>query len=99
MISLHEISVSSWIGMGVQICFGSILAYTALYWLLKVRPPLEVSTMNFVQPVVAVSAGVLIGKEQINTAVYASLGLTLLAVYLVRMKGKRGLQKDPKPAR
>lgn len=45
------------------IVFGSLLAYSAYVWLLKVRPATEVATHAYVNPVVAVIIGGLGGEE------------------------------------
>ena len=41
------------------ISFGSLLAYSAYVWLLKVRPAAEVGTYAYVNPFIAILFGVL----------------------------------------
>jgi drug/metabolite transporter (DMT)-like permease len=48
------------------IVFGSLIAFTAYVWLLQVSSPSRVSTYAFVNPVIAVAAGWLLGGEVVT---------------------------------
>ena len=67
--------------------FGSLLAYSAYVWLLKVRPATEVATHAYVNPVVAVIIGG-IGGEEITMIQLAGLAVILASVMLVNRKDK-----------
>ncbi len=68
--------------------FGSLMAYTAYVWLLKVRPATEVATHAYVNPVVAVALGAGIGGEYVTAVQLAGLAVILLSVMSVNGKKK-----------
>ena len=68
--------------------FGSLLAYSAYVWLLKVRPATEVATHAYVNPIVAIIIGGL-GGEEITMIQLAGLAVILVSVMLVNRKGKK----------
>lgn len=72
----------------VLIIFGSLMAYTACVWLLKVRPATEVATHAYVNPVVAVALGAGIGGEHVTAVQLAGLAVILLSVMSVNGKKK-----------
>ena len=81
--------VSAWLSLGYLIVFGSIFAYSAYVWLLKVRPATEVATHAYVNPFIAVFFGKTFGKEHITFIQILGLIVILLSVMLVNRKGKR----------
>jgi drug/metabolite transporter (DMT)-like permease len=84
----HSIPLAAWFSLTYLILFGSILAYTAYVWLLKVRPAIEVGTHAYVNPFVAVFIGVIFGHEQVTWIQFAGLLVILLSVLLVNIKRK-----------
>ena len=64
---------------------GSILAYSAYVWLLKVRPAIQVSTYAYVNPVVAVLFGVYLGNEQLGWREFGGLVVILGGVLLINL--------------
>lgn len=66
--------------------FGSLLAYSAYVWLLKVRPATEVATHAYVNPVVAVALGAGLGGEEVTLVQLAGLAVILASVMLVNKK-------------
>lgn len=66
--------------------FGSLLAYSAYVWLLKVRPATEVATHAYVNPVVAVALGAGLGGEEVTLVQLAGLAVILTSVMLVNKK-------------
>lgn len=85
---LHAVPTSSWLSLVYLIIFGSILAYSAYIWLLKVRPATEVGTHAYVNPFVAVFIGVIFGKEDVTYIQIVGLLIILLSVMLVNKKNK-----------
>lgn len=85
---LSSVPAASWHSLGYLIVFGSVLAYTAYVWLLKVRPATEVATHAYVNPLVAVLLGVTLGQESVSLVQIAGLGVILLSVMLVGRKKK-----------
>ena len=55
--ALSEVSLKSALSVGYLTVFGAIVAFTAYVWLLRVAPPVLVSTYAYVNPVVAVLLG------------------------------------------
>lgn len=86
--NLSEVSSTSWLSLVYLISFGSLLAYSAYVWLLKVRPAAEVGTHAYVNPFIAVLLGVLLGNEQVTWVQMAGLVTILLGVMLVSRRRK-----------
>lgn len=85
---LNAVPATSWYSLIYLIIFGSILAYSAYVWLLKVRPATEVATHAYVNPFVAVFLGTMLGKENVTWIQFAGLIVILLSVMLVNYKKK-----------
>jgi len=83
---LSTIPASSWLSLAYLIIFGSIMAYSAYIWLLKVRPATEVATHAYVNPFVAVFIGVTLGKEDVTYIQIIGLVIILLSVMLINRK-------------
>lgn len=92
-VNLSAIPVSSWAAVVYLIIFGSIFAYTAYIWLLKVRPAAEVATHAYVNPVIAIILGVSLGNELVTGIQIGGLVLILVSVSLVRLNKKRANEK------
>jgi drug/metabolite transporter (DMT)-like permease len=65
------------------VVFGSLVAYTAYYWLLRAAPISLVATYAYVNPVVAVLLGWALLEEPVTTTVVAGGGLAVVGVLLV----------------
>lgn len=85
---LTLVPLSSWLSLIYLIIFGSILAYTAYVWLLKVRPATEVATHAYVNPFIAVFLGVTFGHENVTIIQIAGLIVILISVMLIGRKRK-----------
>lgn len=86
--SLSSVPTSAWLSLIYLIIFGSILAYSAYVWLLKVRPATEVGTHAYVNPFIAVLLGTTLGHEQVTFLQIAGLIIILLGVMLISRKSK-----------
>jgi drug/metabolite transporter (DMT)-like permease len=74
------VAAPSWLALGslaYLIVFGSIVAFTAYYWLLDRYPATLISTHTYVNPAVAVLLGWAFGGEDVSTTLV--LGLVLIA--------------------
>lgn len=87
-VSLGEIPGRTWWSLAYLVAFGSILAYSAYVWLLKVRPAAEVATHAYVNPFVAVFLGSVFGGEHITWLQMAGLVVILCGVVLVDRQPK-----------
>jgi len=85
---LEAVSITSWLSLVYLIVFGSIMAYSAYVWLLKVRPATEVATHAYVNPFVAVFIGMTLGKEDVTWVQIAGLIVILLSVMMINSKRK-----------
>ena len=84
-VDFQTISQAAWLSLIYLVTFGSLLAYSAYVWLLKVRPATEVATHAYVNPVVAVVIGGL-GGEDITLIQLIGLAVILCSVMLVNKK-------------
>ena len=75
---------AAWIGLAYLIIFGSLIAFLAFMFLVRVMPPAIVSTHTYINPIVAVIAGWIMAGEQIGGAQLLALGMVLLGVLLVQ---------------
>ena len=68
------------------ISFGSLLANSAYVWLLKVRPAAEVGTHAYVNPLIAILFGVLLGNESVSIIQLIGLIVILLGMTMINRK-------------
>ena len=87
-LDIASVQAAAWLSLVYLIVFGSLLAYTAYVWLLKVRPASEVATHAYVNPVVAVIIGTGLGHERVTGLQLAGLAVILISVLLVEWPGK-----------
>lgn len=89
-MSLQVVSLKAWFAWLYLTLFGSLLAYSSYTWLVSNTTPALVSTHAYVNPVVAMLLGALLGGEQLTPASVAAAIVALTGV-LIFMMG------DPKP--
>lgn len=82
-VNIGTVAPASWASLGYLILFGSLLAYSAYVWLLKVRPATEVGTHAYVNLFIAVLLGVWLGHEQVSAIELCGLIVILLGVMLI----------------
>lgn len=85
-LQLFAVSSVSWLSLSYLIVFGSMMAYTAYIWLLRVRPATEVATHAYVNPVVAVVIGAGLGHEDVTLIQLSGLAVILISVMMVNRK-------------
>jgi drug/metabolite transporter (DMT)-like permease len=85
---LRQVPVSAWLSLVYLIIFGSIFAYSAYVWLLKIRPATEVATHAYVNPFIAVFFGKTFGKEHITFIQIIGLIIILFSVFLISKRKK-----------
>ncbi|HEX8327627.1 MAG TPA: EamA family transporter [Hymenobacter sp.] len=84
-----QITAKSWMAYAYLVTFGSIVAFTAYIWLLRVVEPALAGTYAFVNPVVAVLLGWAFAGEVLNPQMLGGAALIVLAVVLVVLGGRR----------
>jgi drug/metabolite transporter (DMT)-like permease len=83
------VTAKSWLAYAYLISFGSIVAFTAYIWLLRVVEPALVGTYAFVNPVVAVLLGWAFAGETLNVSMLGGTALIVVAVALVLLGGRK----------
>jgi drug/metabolite transporter (DMT)-like permease len=78
-----SVSARSFAGWAYLVVFGSIVAFSAYGWLLRVAPTGLVATYAFVNPVVAVLLGWLLLGESIGARELLAGGVIVAAVALI----------------
>ncbi len=79
------IPLDAWLSIVYLILFGSIAAFSAYVWLLKVRPATQVSTYAYVNPVVAVLLSLTFTNEVIGVTQVVGLAIILGSVLLINL--------------
>ena len=87
--TLAQVTTKSWLAYAYLVTFGSIVAFSAYIWLLRVVPPALAGTYAFVNPVVAVLLGWAFAGEVLNPQMLGGAALIVLAVGLVVLGGKK----------
>lgn len=77
------VSLSAWLALLYLIVAGSILGFTAWLWLMQHESPTKVGTYAYVNPVVAVIIGALLGNEQIGLRTVVGTLCVLLSVVVI----------------
>lgn len=85
---LSAVPTTSWYSLVYLIICGSIMAYSAYVWLLKVRPATEVGTHAYVNPFIAVFIGTTFGHEHVTWIQIAGLIIILLSVFFIQRRKK-----------
>ena len=89
-------TAKSVLSLAFLIIFGSLLAFTAYTWLLKVSSPAIVSTHSYVNPVVAVFLGWALAGEHFTARTLAGAAIVLGSVFLISRK-KAPIELEPQP--
>ena len=94
--ALAAVSAKSLLALGYLIFFGAIVAFTAYVWLLRVAPPVLVSTYAYVNPVVAVLLGWVFAGEPLTgkTLVAAAVILTGVAMISLAQSRRSGSERE-----
>lgn len=82
-VSLRAISLQSIFALGYLILLGTLLAYSAYLWLLRVSTPAKVSTYAFFNPLIAVFLGSILLDEPVTLETVIGALFILLSLLLV----------------
>lgn len=96
-LRLGAVSIPSLLGLGYLIVFGSLVGFTAYTWLLRVAPTSLVSTYAYVNPLVALISGSLIGHELLSGRTLLAAAVILAAVALTTTPGRAKLPASDSP--
>jgi drug/metabolite transporter (DMT)-like permease len=81
--SFKRITLISHLAMVYMVFFGSLLAYSAYVWLMRVSTPAKVGTYAFFNPLVAVLLGWLLLEEPLTLQTLVAAGCILISILLV----------------
>ena len=95
---LSEVSLRSWLSLGYLIVFGAIVAFTAYVWLMRVAPPVLVSTYAYVNPVVAVFLGWALAGEPLTAGTLGAAAVILTGVALITTAQGKSTPTEAKEA-
>jgi drug/metabolite transporter (DMT)-like permease len=99
---LGAASLRSLLAVIYLILFGSLVAFTAFTWLLRVSTPSRVATCAYVNPVVAVLLGWLLAGERLEAVHLAAAAMIVLGVVLITSgtgRGRDGGRKNERAER
>ena len=88
--SMSSFSDRSVLALIYLIIFGSLVAYSSFLWLMRVEPANRVATHAFVNPVVAVFLGWLIGGEELSVNMLVATPLIITSVILMIWTPSKG---------
>ncbi|WP_234734474.1 EamA family transporter [Tellurirhabdus bombi] len=83
--AIGAVSVNAWLALAYMTIMGSLVAYLAYIYLLQVRPPAQVGTYAYVNPVIAVLLGWQFANEPITSQQLLALSMILCGVLLVNL--------------
>lgn len=98
-INVEAISLKSVLAMLYLSVIGSVVAFTAYIWLLKVAPPARVATYAYVNPVIAVFLGWAFNNELITVPMMTGAALIVTAVAIIISQQQRQSKVIPKSSR
>lgn len=82
--SFAAVTPRSWVSLAYMIVFGSIITFTAYVWLLEHFSPTLVATHTYINPVIAVLLGWVVGDEKVTVNLAIAAALVIGAVILVQ---------------
>ena len=88
-VEFNEISVLSLASMSYLIAFGTLIAFSAYVWLLKVSTPAKVSTYAYFNPLIALLLGSLIADERITFHMFIGGAAILISILLINKPWKQ----------
>ena len=92
-LHLATITTKSLLAVAYLVVFGSIIGFSSYIWLFRSTTPTRASTYAYVNPVVAVFIGWLVGGEQLPTRVLLAAILIIAAVAAITVFGTRKSSK------
>jgi drug/metabolite transporter (DMT)-like permease len=90
-----DVSARSLLALLYLIGFGTMLGLTSYLWLLRRARPTLVSTYAFVNPLVAVALGALLGGEGLDVRVQVATVLLIASVAILLVDQQRARRRAP----
>jgi drug/metabolite transporter (DMT)-like permease len=95
-LDIAGFSSRSILGLAYLVLFGALVGFTAYTWLLRVAPTSLVSTYAYVNPLVALAAGALIGDEAFSLRALIAASIILGSLALTTSSPKKSA-RSPEP--
>ena len=92
-IDLAAVSLRSVLALGYLTIFGSLVAFSAYVWLLKVTTPARAATYAYVNPVVAVFLGWALAGEPLAPRTFLAMAIIVAAVVITTIYREQPSQK------
>jgi drug/metabolite transporter (DMT)-like permease len=89
---LRDITVASYAALAYLTLFGSIVAFSAYVWLMRVAPASQVGTHAYVNPLVALTLGGAVAGEPITSTIIAAGLVIAIGVGIVLNPEPRALE-------
>jgi len=90
------ISLGAWLSLLYLVVAGSIIGFTAYVWLIHHESPTKVGTYAYVNPVVAVLVGYLLGGEALGTrTILGTLFILISVIVITTTKVKKSAVTPP----
>lgn len=90
----RTVTWNAWLALAYLIVAGSIVGFTAYVWLLHYESPTKVGTYAYVNPVVAVAVGYLLGGEAVGLRTLFGTLLVLVSVVTINLMPKPALTRE-----
>jgi drug/metabolite transporter (DMT)-like permease len=94
-LRVGAVSARSGLAFVYLVTFGSIVAFSAYAWLLRVVRPTRVATYAFVNPIVAVLLGWALGGEEVTGRTLTAGAVVLTGVMLILRSRARAAAANP----
>ena len=91
---LFDATLSSWLWWVFLVLIGSIATYTAYLWLVGNAPVGLIATYAYVNPIIAVSLGVLFLEEKLSITLLLGAIVVIFGVFLVVRVEARSITKN-----
>jgi drug/metabolite transporter (DMT)-like permease len=98
-LDVAAISTRSLLALLYLVVFGSLIAYSAYVWLLRVTSPAKVSTYAYVNPVVAVLLGWALANEPLTARMAVAAVVIIAGVALITLRAQPEHTEQVAPAK
>jgi drug/metabolite transporter (DMT)-like permease len=97
-LDLAIITTRSMLGLAYLVIFGSLIGFVAYTWLLRNAPTPLVSTYAYINPLVAIVLGTLLGQETFTPRILLSALIILGSVGIINYNRSRAASREEIPA-
>lgn len=95
-LDIHAVSARSMFAWGYLALFGSLIAYPVFQWLLGVADATSVASYTYVNPIIALTLGIMVMGEQVSVRMLVATAVLLPAVGLVVTGGGKPVLPETK---